>query len=247
MKPKIILTFLIFSFVLTYNFAEIRYVSKTGTSTPPYLNGETASDSIQKAINICNNGDTVIVANGVHKEFLIIDSTITLLGMSMNSTVIDGTALFFRTIKSNNNLNIGNLTIIGSSIEGDTYCISNIFNNTNAKDLRLKNSAIAISIGESSGTIENVLVTNCKRAILTFCGSDTCKPIIKNSVFILKNGRQAISLFDGGQPVIENNILMSEDNSLSQISIGISTAFDVRSSFIMNNSIVRFSVRGISM
>src|SRR5690606_27100221 len=197
--------------------------------------------------NICNNGDTVIVANGVYKEFLIIDSAITLLGMSMDSTVIDGTALFFRTIKSNNNLNIGNLTIIGSSIEGDTYCISNIFNNTNAKDLRLKNSAIAISIGESSGTIENVLVTNCKRAILTFCGSDTCKPIIKNSVFILKNGRQAISLFDGGQPVIENNILMSEDNSLSQISIGISTAFDVRSSFIMNNSIVRFSVRGISI
>src|SRR5690606_4821250 len=104
-----------------------------------------------------------------------------------------------------------------------------------------------ISIGESSGTIENVLVTDCERGIFTFCGSDTCKPIIKNSGFILKNGRQAISLFDGGQPVIENNILMSEDNSLSQISIGISTAFDVRSSFIMNNSIVRFSVRGISM
>ncbi|MBK7497929.1 MAG: hypothetical protein IPI19_02200 [Ignavibacteriales bacterium] len=41
----------------------IRYVSKTGTSTPPYTSWQTAADSIQKCINICVDGDTVYVAN----------------------------------------------------------------------------------------------------------------------------------------------------------------------------------------
>jgi pectin methylesterase-like acyl-CoA thioesterase len=69
------------------------YVSKTGSSTPPYTSWETASDSIQKAINFSVAGDTIIVANGVYKENLIILNPITLLGSSMDSCVIDGAGL----------------------------------------------------------------------------------------------------------------------------------------------------------
>ncbi len=73
MKPKI--SFLILFTLIVYIFtanATIRYVGKTGTSTPPYTTWQTAADSIQKCINICVDGDTVYVGNGVYKEVIFI-------------------------------------------------------------------------------------------------------------------------------------------------------------------------------
>ena len=69
---------------LTFNitYATVRFVSKSGSSTPPYTSWETASDSIQKCINLCVNGDTIYVANGVYKENLVINTTLSLIGGS---------------------------------------------------------------------------------------------------------------------------------------------------------------------
>ena len=69
MKTIFILSTFAFLLFTCAALAEIRYVSTTGSSVPPYTTWATASDSIQKAINICNDGDTVVVANGVYKEF----------------------------------------------------------------------------------------------------------------------------------------------------------------------------------
>ena len=101
-------------------FGTIRYVSKTGSSTPPYTSWETASDSIQKCINICVDGDTVIVANGVYKETLLILNSIYLLGSSMDSCIIDGTGLMAPvpnyegiTINARKDLTICNFKLLG--------------------------------------------------------------------------------------------------------------------------------------
>ena len=69
--------------------ADVRYVSKTGSNTPPYLTWETAADSIQKCINICNSGDTVYVGNGTYKEKIIMKAGISLIGSGMDSCIID--------------------------------------------------------------------------------------------------------------------------------------------------------------
>ncbi len=91
MKPKyflfLCLSFLIFNSSLL--IGTVRYVSKTGTSTPPYTSWETAADSIQKCINICSFGDTVYVANGVYKEQVIMISGLSLIGAGMDSCVVD--------------------------------------------------------------------------------------------------------------------------------------------------------------
>ncbi|MDP2362870.1 MAG: hypothetical protein Q8M94_03770, partial [Ignavibacteria bacterium] len=61
MKLKYFFLLLLSLYIINCTFyieaqATIRYVSKSGTSTPPYTNWQTAADSIQKCINICVNG-----------------------------------------------------------------------------------------------------------------------------------------------------------------------------------------------
>lgn len=59
------------------------------------------------------------MANGVYKESLVINAAITLMGSSMDSTVIDGTGLSAHTIKCNNKINIIGFNIIGKGSGDD--------------------------------------------------------------------------------------------------------------------------------
>ena len=69
--------------------ATIRYVSKTGSSQPPYTSWLTAADNIQKCINICSFGDTVYVANGIYQERIDMIPGLALIGAGMDSCVIN--------------------------------------------------------------------------------------------------------------------------------------------------------------
>lgn len=60
--------------------AEVRYVSKTGSSTPPYTSPETASDSIKKCVDVSNPGDTIVIEKGVYLERLILTKKVHLFG-----------------------------------------------------------------------------------------------------------------------------------------------------------------------
>jgi len=107
-------------------FGTIRYVSKTGSSTPPFTSWETASDSIQKCINICVDGDTIIVANGRYNEALVVNVDLTLIGSSMDSCIIDGTGLWANsriTINANSDLKISGFQIISTNPTIGGSCI----------------------------------------------------------------------------------------------------------------------------
>jgi hypothetical protein len=219
-------------------FAEIRYVSKTGSSTPPYTSWETAADSIQKAINICNDGDTVIVANGVYKESLIINNAITLLGTSMDSTVIDGRGLSSITISFSASGIIQGFNIIGKgradmNYKGIYAPSADIF------DCKISNCYDAIYFSKSSRTIKNVIMDDVMTGVFTFCMSDTCQPKLYNSVIIIhKNGDEAWLSYDGGQPTIENNIFVTEGRSGGSYSPnGIDYAFRGHKKLILRNNL----------
>ncbi len=80
--------------LLTGNsISTVRYVSHSGTDTPPYLTWETAADSIMSAINISSFGDTIYVANGVYEEQVVMIPGLSLIGAGMDSCVIDMIAL----------------------------------------------------------------------------------------------------------------------------------------------------------
>ena len=97
MKNKIynivlLIIFLLTAYCLQLN-ATIRFVSHTGTSTPPYTTWETAADSIQKCINISVFGDTIYVANGVYQEQVVMIPWLSLIGSGSDSTAINTQAL----------------------------------------------------------------------------------------------------------------------------------------------------------
>jgi len=72
-------------------FADYHYASHEGSDEYPYTSWETAADSIQKAIDASSPGDTVYVGSGEFLEHIIMIDSIGLIGISMDSTIIQGT------------------------------------------------------------------------------------------------------------------------------------------------------------
>jgi hypothetical protein len=86
---RLILTFLILSSIFYITQATVRYVSHSGSNTPPYLTWETAADSIMSAINISVFGDTIYVDNGVYIEEVTMIRGLALIGSGIDSCIID--------------------------------------------------------------------------------------------------------------------------------------------------------------
>jgi hypothetical protein len=92
-NPKRILFLILTFFILNSSFyictGTVRYVSHSGSNTPPYTSWATASDSIMSAINISIFGDTIYVANGSYKEQVLMIPGLSLIGAGMDSCIID--------------------------------------------------------------------------------------------------------------------------------------------------------------
>jgi hypothetical protein len=92
------LSFLLFTLILLIAYslplnATIRFVSKSGSSEPPFLTWETSADSIQECINISVFGDTIYVANGVYQEQVVMIAGLALIGAGMDSCILDARQL----------------------------------------------------------------------------------------------------------------------------------------------------------
>ena len=210
-------------------FGTIRYVSKTGNSTPPYINWETASDSIQKCINVCVDGDTVIVANGVYKEVLVVNVVLTLIGSSMDSCIIDGTGLVAPvpnyeglTINARKDLTICNFKLMGKG-EGTvlTCVIASFKSNTTltVNNCSITNAHDGIgSIGRKS-IITNVFFLNNRNDLKNHRGNNPDTSLISNCIFIKAQGHVGQAIEDNGVTFIKNNIIMAFDGTMTYYGI----------------------------
>jgi hypothetical protein len=240
-KILIILVLIIFNLLPGggVSIATIRYVSHNSTPTPPYTTWETAADSIQKCIDYSVAGDTIIVANGIYYESLIVDKYLSLIGSSMDSTIIDGTGLANITVNYQADGNIEGFWIKGKG-NGiyQTACILGNTVNLDIANCKLTNSIEAIGLIWGSSTIDNCIMLNIDQGVSVGC-LDTCNNIIKNSVIDLfsSNYLSGISI-DGGNGIFTKNIILG--NVLGYTGIASGLFVDAKKNIIMNNIVSGF-------
>jgi hypothetical protein len=113
-------------------------------------------ESIQKAINNANEGDTILVKAGTYYESIVVNKTVNIVGESPSGTVIDGKGsaqYIFHVVASN--VFIGNFTLKGTNPDPNTYSyavgVVNVVNVT-AKNLIITDVVIGIYLKSSNFT-----------------------------------------------------------------------------------------------
>ncbi|MBS4034138.1 MAG: hypothetical protein KGZ85_06710 [Ignavibacterium sp.] len=203
----------------------IRYVSPTGNNIPPYLSWEDAANSIQDAIDVCEAGDTVLVDNGTYYENLVINTQISLMGLSIDSTIIDGTGLGDYTIVFNATGSIENFDIYGKGLgtSGTRVIRSNkLFTKVKVNNCRLSNAGVGISM----------------------VGGD-----VMAEELVIKNTVRGFNLFGENENYVSNCIIILENSSARGISIGVASNINhvISDNIILNTGIENSSGRGIDL
>ncbi|NUM61692.1 MAG: hypothetical protein HUU44_06020 [Ignavibacteriaceae bacterium] len=212
------LLFSFFIFNFSFLIATVRYVSKTGNSTPPYITWETAADSIQKCINICVFGDTIYVANGVYKEQVVMIDGLSLIGGGTDSCVVDS-----RDFPLTNNIT---LTMKNSCLVTGFYLrTSNDFNygegiwceglTGEITQNKFSNANTGIYLFNSNTKVHNNDFINLRRGIDI---SNSNSLIKKNRFFLLIDPNSLgifISAFNSNYaPIIDSNEIVTASNGI---------------------------------
>ena len=162
-------TTILFLLISLPAYSTIRYV-KAGNPTPssPYTTWTTASDSIQKVVDICLSGDTILIGKGVYPQIVNSEHygrNLTILGVDIDSCVIDVSGFprepLLKVFTFKDNLNVENLTFktrlgttehIAILTEGSTF-VSNTVNIKNVKFWGIFKEALTLL--NTSGSIQN--------------------------------------------------------------------------------------------
>ncbi len=130
-------------------YSTIRYV-KAGNATPafPYISWATASDSVQKVVDICENGDTIMIGNGIYTELIRSERnafSLTLIGTDADSCVFD----------------LSGYPPVGLNCKSLFVKHSITLENLNFKTTHLTNDHIALFLGFSP-VLETLNLRNCR-------------------------------------------------------------------------------------
>ena len=197
--------------------ATIRYVSHSGSSTPPYTSWETAADSIQKCINYSLAGDTIYVANGVYKEKIIVQNKfLTLIGSSQDSCIIDSRDLAtpsdFYAFYIEGNIHIKNFCVIVSyNHTGCGILTLDSNNETIIEDNKIQAVGYGVIIWNSDTILRHDLITDANTGVHLEAFNENYYPIIDSNVIVtVYNFSRGIEGSIGTSASILNNLIYCE-------------------------------------
>ena len=259
MKKLLLFFFLSFS-ICNSGFAEIRYVSHSGSNTPPYLTWETAADSIMSAINVSSFGDTIYVANGIYEEQVVMIPGLSLIGAGMDSCVISLQGTGIPTVTVVDSCLLKGFQIITLNTL-NTWGIKSSGSNSLIAENKIINPSLGIYLDNSDAEVYNNILENIKtKGVWAFnsnssirmnnistdpnsqaasvAGIDieaydfTYTPVIDSNV-IITPGAYGINKSYGAKPTITNNsILLNPPGG-----VGIDFGGYSDSAFVFNNLI----------
>ncbi|MGE5436492.1 MAG: right-handed parallel beta-helix repeat-containing protein [Syntrophothermus sp.] len=226
---KIILILIVLIIINVYG--EIRYVSKTGSSTPPYTSWETASDSVQKCMDICNFGDTIYIGKGSYNQLVVMKPGTSLIGIDRDSCIFDtrNRVNSYATIHINDTCLVENIQIIqANQIHNGSWGVYS-WQRTNAiiRNNKILNCSIGIGLKNSYNTIiENNYLTSSNYACIELNGYSSHNCIIRNNIIYHDYflGKGILALADYNLYAVENIIMMSGTGRKSAINVSSSNA-----------------------
>jgi len=217
--PLLILTILIFYLSASGGFftanATIRYVSHTGSNTPPYTSWATAADSIMSAINISVFGDTIFVANGSYKEEVVMIAGLSLIGAGTDSCIID-TRSFNNphAVGVNSNCLLKNFKII---VQNSPQSIGTgvVIENSNSiieYNKILNAGSFGIRCDNTNSILRHNRIIHCNRGIFVEFNQPT---IDSNYIYIELQAGKGINPNLGSDPLIRGNTIVLNNGSNS--------------------------------
>ena len=168
-KITLLFSALLFLILTIPGYSTIRYV-KAGNPTPsyPYTSWVTASDSIQKVVDICQTGDTILIGTGVYSQIVNSENfgrDLTILGVDVDNCIIDVSGFprepLLKVFRFKDNLNIENLTFktrLGTTEHIAIYTLGSTFvhNTVNIKNVKFWGIfREALTLLNTSGSIQN--------------------------------------------------------------------------------------------
>ena len=229
---KLILFFFLSLGICNSQYAEVRYVSHSGSSTPPYLTWETAADSIMSAINVSTFGDTIYVANGVYEEQVVMIPGLSLIGAGMDSCVID-TRNFTHpySVKVKDTCIFKNFKIIvqnSSQTSGTGMVISGV--NSIIEYNEILNGRIpTLRCDNTNSVIRHNRILHCYNSIRI----EFNQPVIdSNYIYIDVSGGWGLGVGMDSNPTIRGNIIVI--NNSSNTTYGYASGFNIGATLYNN-------------
>ncbi len=207
------------SFVIgQLSFGTVRYVSHTGTSTPPYTTWETAADSIQKCVDYSMAGDTIYVANGVYKEKIIVQNKfLPLIGSSWDSCIVDSRDLEvptdFYTFYIEGNIHIKNFRVIVSyDHKGCGILTLDSDSETIVENNNIQAVGYGVIIWNSDTIFKHNLITDANTGVHLEAFNENYFPVIDSNIIVtVYNFSHGIGGSIGTSATIRNNLVISEE------------------------------------
>ncbi|MBK7266017.1 MAG: hypothetical protein IPI12_06715 [Ignavibacteriales bacterium] len=238
---------LLMLFLNVPGYSTIRYV-KAGNPTPvaPYTTWATASDSIQKVVDICLSGDTILIGTGVYTALVVSNSVgryLTIAGVDVDSCIIDISGyssgippnpINTRAFNLKDHTTIRNLTFkthLGSPTHLGLVLVDNFNSTTECSISNLKfigGFSIALATGKVTGEIEDCYFYNVQRAVQVNFGHGMDPVILRNN--LVQRCNNAI-LTDFA--VVKNNWFLSIMNN----GLDLGTLFYSTRNYVYNNLI----------
>jgi len=197
MHKKLLLSVFLYVAIQTLCGVEIApYVVQLVTANPAIIYVPDTYNTIQKAVDAANPGDTIVVRPGIYMENVFINKTLTLIGKDRNTTIIDGGRAGNGIHVISSNAAIINFTIQNSA-DDPIVLYSGIFLfravHTIIRNNILKNNSVGIYLQSGSNNsliIDNLILDNTRPGIrLADNSSSNC--IIENT---LKNNTEGIEV-----------------------------------------------------
>ena len=214
--------------------ADYHYASHDGSNTYPYTSWATAADSIQKAIDASEAGDTVYVGSGVWEDVPInLREGRALIGMGIDSTIIQK-AGNFDFIYTNNDVHIEGFTFHGVDISFGGIAIYSIFDTnvtiTNNRFFDIHKGILGVI---TSGEVVNNIFENHHSAIDAIFSAWTVT--FKNNT--ITGCTEGGVLARNGRWFVEKNIWHHNPGTLDMLGLNLTRQSDT--AYVANNLFYR--------